>query len=499
MEKERAVLYARISLDKTGDEVGVQRQLRDMQALAQVRGYDVVDEIAENNITASKDLYRPGYEKVWGLVRSGQVDHVIVWQTSRFVRSRKERAEVIEQFGKHNVDVVAVKGPSLDLRTAYGRGLADVMTAFDSMEGEVKAERVSAAITDLARQGKGWGFTPYGWDVENGVRVVNQHEAGVVVELVDRVLAGESLHEIHRDLTARGEPSPGYALWMKLPEAEREKRLVTKRLKRKPTPLWPRSAIRTLISRDANIGIRRYSANGTEMEAVGDWPPIVERAKHDRLRALLSDPRRRSHTGPRPGGRKHLLTSGIGRCGVCGSDLRVSVRRNRRGQNEHYYSCSARGGCTARKQDFVDEMVTRTLIHRMSRPDALDWLTIGDDEAAQKLADRIAELQGRLDDVADSFARGAITARQMERITGQLTPDLAEAQRERSATARAVDRELLAPLAGEKAETRWRALAVSRQRAVLESLGVAVVLKRRNKPGPGVEPESIEITWGGTS
>lgn len=175
------------------------------------------------------------------------------------------------------------------------------------------------------------------------------------------------------------------------------------------------------------------------------------------------------------------------------------MRRNRRGQNEHYYSCSARGGCTARKQDFVDEMVTRTLIHRMSRPDALDWLTIGDDEAAQKLADRIAELQGRLDDVADSFARGAITARQMERITGQLTPDLAEAQRERSATARAVDRELLAPLAGEKAETRWRALAVSRQRAVLESLGVAVVLKRRNKPGPGVEPESIEITWGGTS
>ena len=40
-----------------------------------------------------------------------------------------------------------------------------MMTAFDSMEGEVKAERVSAAIADLAqtRQGHG-GDCPYGWD-----------------------------------------------------------------------------------------------------------------------------------------------------------------------------------------------------------------------------------------------------------------------------------------------------------------------------------------------
>ena len=40
--QERAVLYARISLDKSGDEVGVTRQLHDMRQLAEARGYDVV-------------------------------------------------------------------------------------------------------------------------------------------------------------------------------------------------------------------------------------------------------------------------------------------------------------------------------------------------------------------------------------------------------------------------------------------------------------------------
>ena len=56
----------------------------------------------------------------------------------------------------------------------------------------------------------------------------------------------------------------------------------------------------------------------------GDWPLIVERAKHDRVVALLSSPDRRSHSGPSPGARKHLLTNGIGKCGVCGEMLRVA-------------------------------------------------------------------------------------------------------------------------------------------------------------------------------
>src|ERR1700741_1295984 len=117
---ERSVLYARISVDKSGDEVGVTRQLHDMRQLAQGRGYEVVAEITENDISASKGLRRPGYERVWHLVTTEQIDHVIVWQSSRLMRSRKDRAEVIDTFGKHRVDIIAVKGPSLDLRSAYG-------------------------------------------------------------------------------------------------------------------------------------------------------------------------------------------------------------------------------------------------------------------------------------------------------------------------------------------------------------------------------------------
>ncbi|MFN6550678.1 recombinase family protein [Mycolicibacterium septicum] len=490
--KERAVLYARISYDRTGDEVGVQRQLHDMRELANTRGYEVVAEVAENDISASKGLRRPGYEQVWQMVTDEQVDHVVVWHTSRLVRGRGDRAAVINTFGNHGVGIVAVKGPSLDLRSAYGRGIADLMTAFDSMEGEVKAERVSAAITDLARRGKSWGICPYGWDrIGKGInadQVENTHEADIVRELVDRLLAGESLNELQRDMNDRDEPSPGFCQWMKLPEATREQRLAKGR--KSPSRAWAKSTVRTLVQRDVNVGVRSRSGG---VDLAGDWPAIVDRAKHDRVLALLKSPERRLHSGPRPGARKHLITNGIGKCGVCGDVLRVARRNGRRDQ-VLIYTCNGPKGCTGRMQEPVDRLVGKFVVARMAQPDALDWL-MGDDDEARRLAQKCDELQRQLDDAADSYADGKLNVRILERITARLAPELEEAQRQRDAAVRSVDISALRPLAGPEAAARWEAMSVAAQRAVLEALGCEVVILPRAKHGPGFEPESIRIEW----
>ena len=487
--RERAALYARISLDRTGEEVGVTRQLHDLRELAKARDYEVVAEAVDNDVSASKGLHRPGYQQVWDLVRDGAIDHVLVWHPSRFVRSRKERAEVIETFGRHHVDIVAVKGQSLDLRSAYGRGVADLMTAFDTLEGEVKAERVSAAIADLARRGKAWGICPFGWNRVNGEQVENTHEADVVRELVDRLLAGESLNELQRDMNARGEPSPGFSQWMKLTEATREQRLAKGR--KAPAREWAKSTVRTLVQRDVNVGVR--SSDGG-IETAGDWPSIVERAKHDRVVAMLRSPERRHHTGPRPGARKHLLTNGIGKCGVCGDVLRVARRNGRRDQ-VLIYTCNGPKGCTGRMQEPVDKLVGKLVVARMAQPDALDWL-MGDDEEAHQWAQKCGELQKQLDDAADSYADGKLNVRILERITARLTPELEDAQRKRDAAIRSVDIAALRPLAGPKAAAHWETLSVSAQRAVLEALKLEVVILPRVKHGPGFEPESIQVTWG---
>ncbi|MGH3639186.1 MAG: recombinase family protein [Mycobacterium sp.] len=495
--RERAALYARISFDRNRDEVGVDRQLARMRERAVELDYDVVAEVKENNVSATKGLHRPGYERIRHLVTTEQIDHVMVWQTSRLVRSRADRAEVISTFGTHKVDIVAVEGPSLDLRTAYGRGMADLLTAFDSLEGEVKAERVSAAIADMAQRGHAWGFCPYGWDrTGRGIhaeQTVNEAEADVVRELVDRLLAGESLHSLYQDMNRRGVPAPGHAQWLKLPEDIRAQRQEKGKLA--PTQQWAKSTVRTLVVRDANVAVRRYRKRadhgGTEMK--GGWPAIVDRDKHDRVVALLASPERRSHTGPRPGARKHLLTQGIGRCGVCGDVLRVAKRSGRRDATL-IYMCNSPRGCTGRVQAHVDNLLARVIIGRLAMPDALDWL-LGDDELARQWAKKCDELQGRLDEAADSQADGKIDIRQLERITARLRPQLEAAQRERDTAMRSLDVETLRPLAGPEAEKCWEAMSVAQKRAVLETLRVEVVLLPRVKHGPGFEPETVDITF----
>jgi len=48
---ERPVLCARISLDRTGEQIGVTRQLHDMRQRNEAIGFSVVDGITENDIS----------------------------------------------------------------------------------------------------------------------------------------------------------------------------------------------------------------------------------------------------------------------------------------------------------------------------------------------------------------------------------------------------------------------------------------------------------------
>ncbi len=51
----RTCLYLRISTDKSGDGLGIERQREDCRKLAEQRGWTVVQEIVENNTSATSD------------------------------------------------------------------------------------------------------------------------------------------------------------------------------------------------------------------------------------------------------------------------------------------------------------------------------------------------------------------------------------------------------------------------------------------------------------
>lgn len=472
-QPRRCALYARISLDELGLEKGVERQLEDARALAESRGWRVVGEFVDNDVSAYKLARRERYEELKQVIERGELDAVVVWHTSRIWRNRRERAEGIELFARHRVSLVPVKGPELDMSTAYGRGMAGLLGEFDTMESDVKAERLQRAALQRAREGKSNGPVAYGWRRERVLddrgRVVawrdveDPAEAAIVREIVDRLLVGESVKSIRDDMNRRGVPAPRGERWLC--------RTVTR-----------------LATRPANVGLRVWKAGTPEEEVIpAEWPPIVDRARHERVVALLADPARKMS---RPGKRRNLLTYGIGECGVCGGQLR---RKTNRGLAT--YTCNE-GECVARAKEPLDEFVGLTIAEWMSRPGARAVFAPEDDGELEKLEGERDALRARLDSAADAFASGAIDAGQLRRITARLRPELERVEAElRQVRASSVVPEVHDLLAAADPYEVWRALPVSRQRAVLEAAGVRVrILPIGRGNARRFDPRSVEIT-----
>ncbi|HEY5455487.1 MAG TPA: recombinase family protein, partial [Acidothermaceae bacterium] len=215
----RAAIYARISEDTAGEARGVARQLEDARALAQARGWETVSEFTDNDISAFSGVRRPGYEALMAAVDDRLIDRIVVYQTSRLWRSRKERAIAIERLADAKVGIVAVSGPDLDLSSASGRMLAGILGEFDTAESAIKSERVARASEQRATEGRPSGGLGYGWhrlttldDRGNAVTTgheIDEDEAAIVREVVKRLTAGETLKAVTSDLNERGVIAPG--------------------------------------------------------------------------------------------------------------------------------------------------------------------------------------------------------------------------------------------------------------------------------------------------
>jgi DNA invertase Pin-like site-specific DNA recombinase len=475
----RAAIYARISQDDTGAGAGVARQIEDARALAASRGWEVMGEFTDNDVSAYTGANRPGYGALMAAVEAREVDRIVVYMTSRLWRSRKERAGAMETLERLRVGVAPVSGTELDFATASGRMVAGILGEFDTAESAIKSERVARASDQRAREGRPSGDLGYGWAKrDDGTYVLDPSEAPFVREVVERLTAGESLDGVCRDLNARGVPSPGATH--------------SRRYRAPGNPdgsLWVPSGLRKTAMRPSNAALRVHRG---EVVGRAAWPAIITEDAHRHVVEVLTDPRRRTNGGTAV--RRHLLSFGIGRCGVCGSRLRVSPKGG-----HALYVCDSPRGCVGRREERVDEFVEAVVVERLKRPDAADLLAptppvVGADPGD---LERLAALRKRLDDAASLYGEGRIDAAQMAIITDKLRPQIDAAERQtRPALVTPVPKAAARLIGHRDARAVWDRLDVVTKRAVLEALGITVTI-HKTRQGPGFDPESVVIGWGG--
>ncbi|OZF28370.1 hypothetical protein CH296_19820 [Rhodococcus sp. 14-2496-1d] len=392
----QALVYCRISQDRDGTALGVERQRQDCMNLAEQLGWKVVRVETDNDISAASGKRRPGYESLLRSLEDGSADAVLCWHTDRLHRRLADLLPFVELCQRKSVEVRSVRSGHIDLSSATGRTNALLAGVIANNEIEQTRERIQRQKLDAAATGKyRGGPRPFGY--EPGGMVIRESEAELIRDATRRVLAGASLRSIVREWAAASiNTSLG-----------------------KPFTV---TGLRGLLIRWRNAA--RIERHGVLLDGKAQWPPLVSEEELRAVRSVLNDSSRRT-TLKRE---RQWLGSGVYRC-ICGSTMRSSgTGRTAKGQRRTVYRCRwatanpGQGEHSSRRAEATDLFVETAIVERLQQPEAVK-LFVPDGVDVDELRLKRDVLGGRLTEVADMFATGSITSDQLRTITARLTTE----------------------------------------------------------------------------
>jgi site-specific DNA recombinase len=388
----RCAIYVRVSLDSTGEQLAITRQLEDCRKIAHARGWVIVAEYPDNSISAFKEKDRPKYNEMTTDYQRCAFDAIIVWDLDRLTRQPKQLEDWVEAAEKRGLLLVTVTG-DVDLSSHNGRLYARIKAAAARSEMEMKSARQARAARQRAEHGKvpkGVRLTGYTLDGE-----VVEAEATLVREIFARFHAGDSLKGIARYLSETG-------------------------VKTRHGKPWNPSTVSSILRNPRYCG--RVYYNRRENGTTGDWAPaafpaIVEEHVWDAINARLADPRRRKAYNT---DRKYL-GSGLYLCGKCEERVRAHYLGGRPG-----YRCPA--GCVNRSAAAIDQAVEALVQARLSQPDVAQLVSKPTGKEATDAAAEVRRQRNRLTQVEADYDADLIDGKRYKEKCAKIKAQLEAAE-----------------------------------------------------------------------
>lgn len=103
-----------------------------------------------------KSMDRKGWNRLMADVQAGKVSRVVCWRLDRLGRTARGLTALFEELLQRKVNLVSLRD-GVDLNTAAGRLMANVLASVAQFETEVRAERVLAGQAAARAKGKRWG------------------------------------------------------------------------------------------------------------------------------------------------------------------------------------------------------------------------------------------------------------------------------------------------------------------------------------------------------
>jgi DNA invertase Pin-like site-specific DNA recombinase len=463
----KAAIYVRISDDKVGGGLGVERQEGDCRTTrTDPNGWTVVEVYVDNDRSAYSGKPRPAYLRMLADADAGRFDAIVAWHTDRLHRSPRELEDFIDVVERRRLAIETVRAGAIDLTTPAGRMVARQLGAVARYESEHKADRQRAKHRQIALAGgtSGGGTRAFGFEAD-GV-TVRDDEARAIRDAATRVLGGESLRGICHDLNQSGMLTPAGNPWRQGPLR------------------------RTLMSARL-AGKREYQG---EIVADAVWPEIIDLAQTVALRRLLTDPDR---SGQRPA-RSYLL-KGLLRCSDCDQVLVARPRTD--GARCYVCASGARDaryvGCGKRRvlAEPVELFVTEAVFARLDSPDLGVALRAAaspsDGGDAERRADNALL---RLDELAATYAEGKISMREWMTARETLERALTRARGEIASRAGVGPAGTYAGR-GDALRQAWDGLDVDRRQTIVASVVDQVTVSPGRRGLNRFDPGRFAIAW----
>ncbi|HWU23114.1 MAG TPA: recombinase family protein [Nocardioides sp.] len=465
-ERLKAGIYTRISLASMGDTTKTDDQERICRDLAGRLGWDVAADCGENGVYTdhSKSAWqrnrkRPGWDQMLADVKAGKVSGIVVYHGDRLVRRPEDLADLMRLAEAKGVKLASPTG-TRDLDTE--RLELWIRAAFAEEESQRTSERRKAQYERWRREGRvrpgGRGGRPYGFATDGMTRVAAECE--VIREMARRILEGESVGSVSRDMSARGARTP----------AGKE---------------LAHGTVRKMLARP------RYAGLMPDGESKAAWEPVLERADWERL-CLVLEARAKRH-GYATNARRWLL-SGIARCGrpmadgsECGAPMRLNPSRGRDGRHVNGYQCTRRGCSTYRSAEILDAYVSGRVLGALNSEGTPEGTAPAPPDMTgewRKLATERAATEALVADHAASPGRVALLMRRLDGIDARM----AELRQLEAGDARS---RLLARYRGLTRE-QWEALPLEARRSLVAA-AVTVTVLPASRRGPGFRPQDVRV------
>ncbi|MFF4958538.1 recombinase family protein [Streptomyces sp. NPDC001222] len=507
--RHHAVIYCRISDDREGRREGVDRQEKACRQRAARLGWDVVEVLIDNDISAYSGKRRPQYERMLDMLRGGHADAVLALTSRRLQRNWRDAFDFLDLVEQKCIAVELVKSGTVNLSTADGRREARRKAVDDQHESEEIGERVRDAKAEAVAQGvyRG-GPRPFGYEAD-GVTIC-EDEARWIRYATKAVIDGESLRSICRTLAHQG-----------VRTVPRRKRLPDGTRTEPVDREWRPEELRKMLLRARNAGLLEVTVKDKDgkkrSEIVGPavWLPALD-GDRDRAeemwracKTVLENPARRTTTG---NGRVWLL-SGLARC-WCGSTVRCSTtgvggrKKALESGKTHRpaYRCRAIPSHVIRDTNALNQYIEDRAIERLSRPDAaeLHLQPVPGTDPPEDLAAEAQRLRVKLDGIAADYSQDLITREQMLTLTAVTREQL------NTVTTKVASRASTSVLASlplgdpEAVAELWPTLHLDRRRQVVDALMTITIGRARRGRPPGYRPgidksyfdaDSITIEW----